>query len=194
MKQLGTVFGLYSFSEWVLGLDPQRKWTERAMGRTASVRVPNGFARALPGPSFRFRAFFINDEDQLGGMFRDPLGEAVFSLQAWDLVFESILRLRGNAVLVGTIPFIDEPSLDLAARRGLFIGQHHFTLLVCLQSTHTHTHTHTAATQHCLRCLSYLSLGASVFAGHECVSMASRGALLVPFFPRSRHKRLDSHV
>jgi len=32
-------------------------------------------------------------------------------------------------MLVGTIPFVDERSLDLANKRGLYIGEHHFTLL-----------------------------------------------------------------
>ena len=44
-------------------------------------------------------------------------------------MFEAVLRMWDNAVLVWTIPFIDEPSLDLAAKRGLYMGQHHFTIL-----------------------------------------------------------------
>ena len=46
--------------------------------------------------------FFINDEDQLGGAFADPLGANVFSLSMWDRVYQTILRLRGNAVIIGT--------------------------------------------------------------------------------------------
>jgi hypothetical protein len=36
----------------------------------------------------------------------------------WDRVFELILRLKGNAVIVGTAAFPDERSMALATRRG----------------------------------------------------------------------------
>ncbi len=44
----------------------------------------------------------MNDEDQLGGVHADPLGESVFSLDMWDRVFQTLLRLRGNAIIIGT--------------------------------------------------------------------------------------------
>lgn len=65
----------------------------------------------------------------------------MFNLQMWDMVFQTILRfvspqnltittrLRGNAVIVGTSAYPDEDSFRLAARRGLYIAEHHITLL-----------------------------------------------------------------
>jgi hypothetical protein len=47
----------------------------------------------------------------------------------WDRVFELILRLKGNAVIVGTAAYPDERSMELACRRGLYLAEHHITLL-----------------------------------------------------------------
>ena len=47
----------------------------------------------------------------------------------WDRVFELILRLKGNAVIVGTAAYPDERSMELASRRGLYLAEHHITLL-----------------------------------------------------------------
>ena len=80
-------------------------------------------------PVVQYRGFFVNDEDMLSGFAEDPLGESVFSVEMWDHVFELILRLRGNAVIVGTAAFPDERSMELASRRGLYLAEHHITLL-----------------------------------------------------------------
>ena len=55
-----------------------------------------------------------SDEDMLGEMARDPMGESVFSISMWDRVFQLILRLKGNTVIVGTAGFPDEMSMQLA--------------------------------------------------------------------------------
>ena len=47
----------------------------------------------------------------------------------WDHVYELILRLKGNAVIVGTAAYPDERSMQLASRRGLYLAEHHITLL-----------------------------------------------------------------
>lgn len=65
----------------------------------------------------------------LAGFAADPLGESVFSIAMWDKVFELILRLKGNAVIVGTAAYPDERSMELATRRGLYLAEHHITLL-----------------------------------------------------------------
>ena len=86
-----------------------------------------------------------SDEDMLGEMARDPMGESVFSISMWDRVFQLILRLKGNTVIVGTAGFPDEMSMQLAVsghlddfssadvtmqvRRGLYLAQHHVTVL-----------------------------------------------------------------
>ena len=80
-------------------------------------------------PVFEFRGFFINDEDLLSGFARDPMDESVFSVQMWDRVFELVLRLKGNCIIVGTAAFPDERSMQQAVRRGLYLAEHHITIL-----------------------------------------------------------------
>ena len=52
-----------------------------------------------------------------------PLGQTVFDLATFDRFFETLLRLKGNLFLVGTVPLPDENSIALASRRGLVVIQ-----------------------------------------------------------------------
>eukprot|EP00658_Telonema_sp_P-2_P011572 TRINITY_DN14420_c0_g1_i2.p1 TRINITY_DN14420_c0_g1~~TRINITY_DN14420_c0_g1_i2.p1 ORF type:complete len:489 (-),score=107.93 TRINITY_DN14420_c0_g1_i2:58-1524(-) len=140
---LGTVFSAYELSHAVLGVNPQGIWVEPPKLPVATSKpvhtkpVGAGIQQVLPAdgglvslsPGFRYRGFFVNDEDMLGEMARDPLGESVFSVSMWDRVYQLILRLKGNAVIVGTAGFPDERSMELAVRRGLYLAQHHVTPL-----------------------------------------------------------------
>lgn len=152
----GAIYAAYEFSHAVLGVDPQHFWTENVpkaldptKGSLAVHTVPvsagaagqplyrvvseaDAAAGAAPPaltPTFRYRAMFLNDEDLLGNFAADPLGENVFSITAWNRIYEAILRLKGNAVIVGTATFPDERALDLASRRGLYLAEHHITIL-----------------------------------------------------------------
>ena len=116
--ELGSVYAVYAFSKHVLGVDPQHYWTDLPLTPPAngSIAVAAGAGgllpgqgptgRALPGETptsnFYYRGVFVNDEDMLSGFAEDPLGQSVFSVEMWDHVFEMVLRLRGNAVIVGT--------------------------------------------------------------------------------------------
>ena len=42
---------------------------------------------------------------------------------------ETLLRLRGNTIIVGTTGFPDERTFDIAVRRGVMIAEHHMTPL-----------------------------------------------------------------
>jgi hypothetical protein len=47
------------------------------------------------------------------------------SLKAWDMVFETTLRLKGNMVVPGTWIFPDDAQVHAATERGLIVNQHH---------------------------------------------------------------------
>ena len=47
------------------------------------------------------------------------------ALSTWDMVFETILRLKGNMVVPGTWIFPDDAQVHAAAERGLIVNQHH---------------------------------------------------------------------
>jgi hypothetical protein len=122
----GTIFAIYEFSRALLGVDPMYLWTDKQPAKRASITLPADFARTYPGPVFKYRGFFINDEDLLSGWIPAAKGEQTgISLQVWDMVFETVLRLKGNMVVPGTWIFPDDAQVHAATERGLIINQHH---------------------------------------------------------------------
>lgn len=122
----GTMYAIYQFSQQFLGVDPMYYWTDNVPTRRTSIALSAHLHQAYPAPVFRYRGFFINDEDLLTGWApgeaKDKTG---ISLAVWNKVFETILRLKGNMVVPGTWTFPDEPQDRLAAARGLLLSQHH---------------------------------------------------------------------
>lgn len=122
----GTIYAIYQFSQEYLGVDPMYYWTDHAPARRTSIQLPASLDKNFPAPVFRYRGFFINDEDLLTswapGEAKDKTG---ISLKVWNKIFETILRLKGNMVVPGTWTFPDEPQDRLAAERGLLLSQHH---------------------------------------------------------------------
>jgi hypothetical protein len=122
----GTLFAIYEFSQQYLGVDPMYYWTDHQAAKQTFIPIPTSLDRKFPAPVFRYRGFFINDEDLLTGWApgerKDHTG---ISLAVWDKICETILRLKGNMIVAGTWPFPDEPQDRLAAERGLLLNQHH---------------------------------------------------------------------
>ena len=127
---LGAQFAIYTLSEKILGVDPLYRFS----GINGEY-FPNGIVLSsnlsyIYGPPlFDYRCMFNNDEDILGGWAADPLGLAVHSATVFGWYFESLLRMKGNCMIVGTVPYPDENSLKLAAKRGIAITDHHFNLM-----------------------------------------------------------------
>ena len=122
----GTIYAIYQFSHRVLGVDPMYYWTDQEPVRRLTIQVPSDVFKTYPAPVFKYRGFFINDEDLLTGWApgekRDRTG---ISLDVWNRIYETILRLKGNMVAPGTWIFPDELQVRLASKRGLIITQHH---------------------------------------------------------------------
>ncbi len=122
----GTIYAIYQFSQSVLGVDPMYLWTDNEPAKKSSIPLPSDFAHTFPSPVFRYRGFFPNDEDLLTGWIPAPKGAHTgISLQVWDNIFETILRLKGNMIVPGTWIFPDDAQVEAASRRGLIINQHH---------------------------------------------------------------------
>lgn len=122
----GTIYAIYQFSEEFLGVDPLYYWTDHEPGRRTSIEIPANLDKKFPAPLFKYRGFFINDEDLLTGWSPgEKTDHTGISLKAWNKVFETILRLKGNMVAPGTWIFPDEPQIKLAGERGLILTQHH---------------------------------------------------------------------
>ena len=122
----GTIYAIYEFSQRILGVDPMYLWTDKQPAKRASITLPADFARTYPSPVFKYRGFFTNDEDLLSGWIRPAKGDQTgISLKAWDMVFETTLRLKGNMVVPGTWIFPDDAQVHAATERGLIVNQHH---------------------------------------------------------------------
>ncbi len=122
----GTIYAIYQFSQTVLGVDPMYLWTDKEPMKHSSITLPADFAHVFPGPVFRYRGFFPNDEDLLTGWIPAARGEHTgISLKVWDNIFETTLRLKGNMIVPGTWIFPDDAQVEAAAKRGLIVNQHH---------------------------------------------------------------------
>jgi hypothetical protein len=125
----GAIYAVYEFSRQYLGVDPLYYWTDRMPARRSSVKLPDRLSIQAGPPSFRYRGWFLNDEDLLTGWKPGTNDGADISLATWDKVFEAILRLKGNMVVPGTFIFPDEPQVKAASERGLIVSQHHIEVL-----------------------------------------------------------------
>ena len=125
----GTIYAAYAFSAEVLGVDPWWFWADKEPSFRSHIEVPADLNRSAGSPTFKYRGWFINDEDLLSGFSPDPLRENCFSLEMLDRICETLLRLRGNMLVPATFPFPDERCHELTARRGLVLNMHHILVM-----------------------------------------------------------------
>ena len=126
----GTIYAIYQFSQDYLGVDPMYYWTDKEPPRRKSIAIPATLSRVFPPPVFKYRGFFINDEDLLTGWAPGEFTDhTAISLAVMDKIYETILRLKGNMVVPGSWIFPDDPQVKLVGERGLVLSQHHATPL-----------------------------------------------------------------
>lgn len=132
----GTMFGLYAFIEQYLGVDPLYFWasrppTPRATLAWDQVKLSSG------EPTFKFRGWFINDEDLLtewqeSGGKRNidyPYYGQVVPRDVMRMIAEALVRSRCNLIIPASFVDImnppEEALVQECARRGVFVSQHH---------------------------------------------------------------------
>lgn len=120
---LGLIYGIYAVSEELLGIPPLWYWMDFERVKRSCIEVKDGWAFSGGSPVFKFRGWFINDEDLLSHWAADPISG--ISYDAYQFVFEALLRSRGNMIVPATSVFADEPCWKWAAERGLMLGEHH---------------------------------------------------------------------
>ncbi|MCX7010780.1 MAG: glycosyl hydrolase 115 family protein [Kiritimatiellaeota bacterium] len=132
----GTMFGLYAFIEHYLGVDPLWFWASRPPAQRATLAWDN--VKLVAGePTFKFRGWFINDEDLLTEWKLDggerhinyPYYQRVISPSVSARVFEAALRLQMNLIIPSSFVDLRNPAearlIEDAARRGLLVTMHH---------------------------------------------------------------------
>ena len=108
----GTIFAIYTFSQEWLGTDPMYYWNDHEPAKKAAIAIPAGLSKNYPSPLFKYRGFFINDEDQLTGWAPgETTDHSGIARPVMDKIFETILRLKNNMVVPGTWTFSSDPQM-----------------------------------------------------------------------------------
>ncbi|MBQ6914487.1 MAG: glycosyl hydrolase 115 family protein [Kiritimatiellae bacterium] len=133
----GVMFGLYRFAADCLGVDPFRYWSGLEPAK-ADERAWDGISIRQGDPSFKFRGWFINDEDFLNG-FRPkengtrkidyPRYHVCFGPALADKIYETAVRAGFNTMICASYVDILNPDekrlVDIASSRGLYVTMHH---------------------------------------------------------------------
>jgi len=133
---LGSMWGIYTFCEKLLGIDPCYLFNDLEIAKRDSLEVGQIDIAEKP-ESFGFRGVFINDEDLLTG-WKDSgkiryINYTFYGMtvdeSVMDMVVETILRLKLNLVIPATLLDMDNPAekllADCVAKRGIYLSQHH---------------------------------------------------------------------
>ncbi|MGI5898534.1 MAG: glycosyl hydrolase 115 family protein [Christensenellales bacterium] len=133
----GTMWGIYELCEKFLHVDPLYLWTDHTPKRMEQLILSE--TRLTGGPeTFRFRGWFINDEDLLTGWskkaasigryFNDSSFYAAYP-PVLEQILETALRLRQNLMIPCSHLDLDDPFQEnivrMTTERGLYISQHH---------------------------------------------------------------------
>ncbi|MBC7892123.1 MAG: glycosyl hydrolase 115 family protein [Sphingobacteriaceae bacterium] len=137
----GTMFAVYEFIEKFLNVDPLYFWSDREPTKRTELSWPN-VSITQGTPTFRYRGWFINDEDLLTDWQRPgepessgkraidyPFYGRVVSSKTMRHVVEALVRLRQNLLIPASFIDIRNPAeaalVREVTRRGVFVSMHH---------------------------------------------------------------------
>ena len=133
---LGTMWGIYTFSERILGVHPCYLFNDLPIEKKSVLEIQPFTIEDAPKVA-GFRGIFINDEDLLtewkegaGARLIDyPWYKTVIAEEVIERVVETALRLKLNLVIPASFLDIDNPPekmlADCVAKRGIYLSQHH---------------------------------------------------------------------
>ena len=129
----GTIYAVYEVCRRFLGVDPLYLFTDHEPVRKEAVEIAP--VRIEDGPkAYRFRGWFINDEDLIAGFCRQGVPEKEYDFHRdyapmLSMIAETALRLRQNLLIPASHIDMDDPAhealVKLVTDRGLFISMHH---------------------------------------------------------------------
>ena len=125
----GTIYGMFSLSEYI-GVSPLCYWGDAEPMRSDVIHIDQDIEIISKEPSVKYRGFFINDEWPCFGTWVNKQFGG-FNAQAYDKVFELLLRMKGNylwpAMWSAAFP-LDGPGSaneELADMYGVVMGYSH---------------------------------------------------------------------
>lgn len=129
----GAMWAIYECSRRLLGVNPLYLWTEHVPQYQEEVVVKDMLV--VDGPQdYRFRGWFINDEDLFEGFCRRGVPEKGYDYHKdycplIAMVVETALRLKQNLLIPCSHVDMDQPEqeglVELVTRRGMYISMHH---------------------------------------------------------------------
>lgn len=132
----GTMFAVYDFIETCLGVDPMYFWNDAAWPSAKTLSWEEIGIHRDP-PDFKFRGWFINDEDFLTG-WKDSgalrcidytFFNHVIAPEVMEQIAGALVRSRYNLVIPCSFIWIGNPAEEALVRicseRGLYITMHH---------------------------------------------------------------------
>lgn len=129
----GTIYGLYDISE-TIGVSPWYFWADVPPKKRSAIYATKKIKIQGP-PSVKYRGLFINDEGPcltgwVSGNFPQGSGGNSFTSLFYELVFELILRLKGNllwpAMSREQMFYVDDVDNGVVADRySVFMGTSH---------------------------------------------------------------------
>jgi len=123
----GAMFGLYELSERLLGTDPLKFWTGHIPARKNKLVWRDGVVKEGP-PTFKYRGFFINDEDSLLGWKKV---DRIVEPEVYEEILETICRLKGNMIAPAMYAnYVDKKTRELVNDRALFYTASHLEILL----------------------------------------------------------------
>ncbi|MCI9336555.1 MAG: hypothetical protein HFH93_03265 [Lachnospiraceae bacterium] len=125
----GTIYGMFALSEYI-GVSPMCYWGDVQPAAREALEIGEEIETVSREPSIKYRGFFINDEwPCFGSWVTEHFGG--FNQEAYDHVFELLLRLKGNylwpAMWSASFP-LDGPgnkNEELADLYGVVVGYSH---------------------------------------------------------------------
>lgn len=129
----GTMWGVYECCRRYLHVDPLYLWTDHEPRPVESIPLPEG--PLVDGPkTYRYRGWFINDEDLIEGFCRQGKSEENYHFQRdyrvmLDMLIETALRLKQNLLISCSHLDImrpeDEEIVRRVTERGMYVSMHH---------------------------------------------------------------------
>ena len=134
----GVMFGVYRFCSDFLNVDPFYFWSDLEPERRTELTWEEGISLVQGEPAFRYRGWFVNDEDFLNGFRPEENGTrqidyphyaTCFGPGLADRICESAVRAGFNLMVPASFVDILNPDekrlVDVAVSRGLCITMHH---------------------------------------------------------------------
>lgn len=127
----GTVYGIYTFCEW-MGVSPWYFFADVPVHKKQELVLKEGYCKT-DWPSVEYRGIFINDEEELEAWVQNYMKEPTIGVKSYEKVFELLLRLKANyiwpAMHVNSFNLTVENGA-LADRMGIVVGTSHCDMLM----------------------------------------------------------------